>query len=99
MIYAAAILIAALVLDLILGDPPFPFHPVRVIGSTISGLERLLFRLKWSGLVGGALLASGTIAVSLGLYLAVHSILDRLHPSVYRSFYVFRHHPNRISYR
>jgi adenosylcobinamide-phosphate synthase len=80
MIHAAAILIAALVLDLILGDPPFPFHPVRLIGSTISGLERQFLRLGWSGLVGGVLLVSGTIAVSLGLYLAVRSFLGRLHP-------------------
>ncbi len=80
MIHAAAILIAALVLDLILGDPPFRFHPVRLIGSTITALERLFLRLGWSGLVGGALLAASTIAVFLGLYLAVHSFLGRLHP-------------------
>jgi adenosylcobinamide-phosphate synthase len=80
MIYAAAILISALVLDLILGDPPFPLHPVRLIGSAISGLERLFLRLGWSGLIGGSLLVSGTLVVSLGLYLAVHSFLRRLHP-------------------
>ena len=80
MIHAAAILICALVLDLILGDPPWRFHPVRLIGSTISGLERLFLRLGWSGLVGGALLATSTIAVFLGLYLAVHSFLGSLHP-------------------
>jgi adenosylcobinamide-phosphate synthase len=82
MIHAAAILISALVLDLILGDPPFRFHPVRLIGSTISGLERLFLRLGWSGLVGGALLATSTIAVFLGLYLAVRSFLGRLHPFI-----------------
>ena len=80
MIYAAAILISALVLDLILGDPPSPFHPVRLIGSTITALERLFLRLGWSGLIGGALLVSGTIGVSLGLYLVIRSLLNRLHP-------------------
>jgi adenosylcobinamide-phosphate synthase len=80
MIHAAAILISALVLDLILGDPPCRFHPARLIGSTISGLERLFLRLGWSGLVGGALLVSGTIAIPVGLYLAVRSFLGRLHP-------------------
>jgi len=80
MIHAAAILISALVLDLILGDPPFPFHPVRLIGSAISGLERLFLRLGWSGLGGGALLAVSTIAVFLGFYLAVRGFLGRLHP-------------------
>jgi len=80
MIHAAVILISALVLDLILGDPPFRFHPVRLIGSTITALERLFIRLGWSGQVGGALLAASTIAVFLGLYLAVRSFLGRLDP-------------------
>jgi adenosylcobinamide-phosphate synthase len=82
MIHAAVILISALVLDLILGDPPFRFHPVRLMGATISGAERVFLRLGWSGLIGGALLVSGTIAVSLGLYLAVRSFLGRLHPAL-----------------
>jgi len=80
MIHAAAILIAALLLDLILGDPPLRFHPVRLIGSTITALEKLFLRLGWSGLMGGSLLASGTIAVFFGLYLAARSFLGRLHP-------------------
>lgn len=82
MIHAAVILISALVLDLILGDPPLRFHPVRLIGKTISGAERLFLRLGWSGLIGGAFLVSGTIAISLGLYLAVRSFLGRLHPVI-----------------
>jgi adenosylcobinamide-phosphate synthase len=80
MIHAAAILISALLLDLILGDPPFPFHPVRLIGSTISALERLFLKLGWSGLTGGAFLTSTTIAIFLGLYLTVRSFLAKLHP-------------------
>jgi adenosylcobinamide-phosphate synthase len=80
MIHAAVILISSLVLDLIFGDPPFRFHPVRLIGATISGAERIFLRLGWSGLIGGTVLTSGTIAVSLGLYLAVRIFLGRLHP-------------------
>jgi adenosylcobinamide-phosphate synthase len=80
MIHAAVILIIALVLDLILGDPPFRFHPVRLIGATISGAQRLFLRLGWSGLIGGALLVSGTMAVSLGVYLGARTFLGRLHP-------------------
>jgi adenosylcobinamide-phosphate synthase len=80
MIHAAVILISSLVLDLIFGDPPFLFHPVRLIGATISGAERIFLRLGWSGLIGGTVLTSGTIAVSLGLYLAVRIFLGRLHP-------------------
>ena len=79
MIHPAAILIFALILDLILGDPPFRFHPVRLIGVTVSGWERLLLRLGWSGRIGGILLAFGTIAVFLLIYLTVRSLLGGLH--------------------
>ena len=82
MTHAAVILISALVLDLILGDPPLLFHPVRLIGTTISGAERIFLRLGWSGLIGGTVLTSGTIAVSLGLYLALRIFLGRLHPVI-----------------
>jgi len=80
MIHPAAILIFALILDLILGDPPFRFHPVRLIGVTVSGWERLLLRVGWSGRIGGILLAFGTIAVFLLIYLTVRSFLGGLHP-------------------
>ena len=82
MIHAAVILISALVLDLILGDPPLRFHPVRLIGTTISGAERIFLRLGWSGIIGGTVLTSGTIALSLGLYLALRIFLGRLHPVI-----------------
>lgn len=82
MIRTAAILSLALVLDLILGDPPFRFHPVRIVGGSISSLERLFLRLGWSGLIGGTLLASVAIVLSLGCYLAIRSLLTRLHPSL-----------------
>ena len=56
MILAAAILFTAFVLDLLLGDPPFLFPPVRLIGAAISAFEKLLRRLRWSGLGGGIVL-------------------------------------------
>ena len=36
------IVILAFLLDLILGDPVWLYHPVRIIGLLISGLERIL---------------------------------------------------------
>ena len=50
MIHAAVILVAALILDVLLGDPPFPFHPVRLIGATISAFEKIMLRLSHCGL-------------------------------------------------
>ena len=48
MILAAAILFFAFVLDLLLGDPPFRFHPVRLIGFSIEIVEKLLLKLGLS---------------------------------------------------
>ena len=80
MILAAVILVAAFILDLLVGDPPFRFHPVRVIGFCISFLEKLLLTFGLSGLAGGILLAAGVIALSVGGYLAVRFLLSELHP-------------------
>jgi adenosylcobinamide-phosphate synthase len=80
MIQAAVILISALVLDILLGDPPFPFHPVRLIGVTISAFEKVLLRLRWSGSGGGILLVTMTTGLTLGAYLALRQFIGALHP-------------------
>jgi adenosylcobinamide-phosphate synthase len=80
MILAAAILISALALDSLFGDPPFPFHPVRLIGAAISAFEKLLLRLRWSGSGGGILLVTMTIGLAIGAYLVLRQFLGGLHP-------------------
>ncbi len=52
-----AILVASFFFDLIIGDPRITFHPVRLLGALINGVESLLKRLGLSGRVGGLLLA------------------------------------------
>ena len=37
---------AGFILDLILGDPYWLFHPIRLIGSLISGLEKKLLNYR-----------------------------------------------------
>jgi len=80
MILAAAILFTAFVLDLLLGDPPFLFHPVRLIGATISAFEKLLLRLRWSDSGGGILLVAMTIGLAIGAYLTLRHFIGGLHP-------------------
>jgi len=75
---SAAALAAAVVLDLALGDPPYRAHPVRLIGATLSLLERGLRRLGADGYIGGVLLfvalgAGWTIAWSAAI-LAVSAL-------------------------
>jgi adenosylcobinamide-phosphate synthase len=80
MIQAAVILISALTLDVLLGDPPFPFHPVRLIGAMISAFEKMMLRLRWSGSGGGILLVTMTIGLAIGAYLALRQLIGGPHP-------------------
>jgi adenosylcobinamide-phosphate synthase len=47
------VLIAAVILDLLLGDPVYPYHPIRLIGNTLSLFERGLRRIGADGFGGG----------------------------------------------
>lgn len=50
------ILAIAVLLDLVIGDPAYRAHPVRLIGGTLSVVENGLRRLGMDGYVGGTLL-------------------------------------------
>ena len=80
MIHAAVILICAFGLDVLLGDPPFRFHPVRLVGSLISALEKLLLKLRLSGLPGGIILTVVVLGLSTGAYLLARLFFAALHP-------------------
>jgi adenosylcobinamide-phosphate synthase len=53
---SALLLAGAVLLDLVLGDPVYPAHPVRLMGWTLAKLEKLLRALKLDGYLGGVLL-------------------------------------------
>ncbi|OGH60293.1 MAG: cobalamin biosynthesis protein CobD [Candidatus Lindowbacteria bacterium RIFCSPLOWO2_12_FULL_62_27] len=59
----AWILIAAVGLDLLIGDPEVRWHPVRMAGRGIEWIEAALRRLKWDGRVGGAALVILALAL------------------------------------
>ena len=52
----AWILCAAVLLDLLFGDPVYPLHPVRVMGWTLAKIEASLRAIKLDGYFGGILL-------------------------------------------
>lgn len=41
----AVVIAGGILLDLIFGDPPYPFHPVRLTGALITSLEKILRKL------------------------------------------------------
>ncbi|MDD3279149.1 MAG: cobalamin biosynthesis protein, partial [Lachnospiraceae bacterium] len=63
--------IAGFLLDLLIGDPRWLYHPVRMIGKLISGLEAVIRRVfpknKAGERLGGGLLAILVMAVSTGI--------------------------------
>ena len=72
------LLVAAFGLDHLLGDPPSRFHPVRLMGGLVSGLEAVLYRSGTTGLATGLLLALLHPGLVVGLYLAVRLTIASL---------------------
>jgi adenosylcobinamide-phosphate synthase len=61
------VLAVAFALDVAIGDPAYPAHPVRLIGATIAGVERLLRRLGLDGYGGGVALAAVVAAIWIAI--------------------------------
>jgi adenosylcobinamide-phosphate synthase len=74
------ILLLAVGLDLIAGDPVYPLHPIRLVGRLLTGLESLLRRAGADGYGGGVffMLAAGSLAGVL----AIVAGAARLHPTL-----------------
>ena len=51
----AGLLAAGVLLDLLLGDPQYRWHPIRLMGHSITWLEGALRRLGLDGYAGGVL--------------------------------------------
>src|SRR5689334_1875568 len=66
-----AIVLAAILLDLLLGDPRRLPHPVVYIGRLITALEKVLRRVVRNERAGGVLLLVMTVGISYGLAVAL----------------------------
>ena len=62
----------AYVLDLAIGDPQWSYHPVRLIGRSIGGMEYLLRKLTIPMRISGILL---TIIIVSGTYLTSYALV------------------------
>ena len=76
----ADLLVAAVVLDLLLGDPVYRWHPVRLVGGSLRWTEARLRAMGADGYVGGCVLFV-VLAVVWGGVVAVLLVgAARLHP-------------------
>jgi adenosylcobinamide-phosphate synthase len=73
---SASLLFAGVALDAIFGDPQVWFHPIRLMGATLSAYERLLRRIHIDGYFGGCLLL---VLLSLTWILAPCLLLMRIY--------------------
>ena len=67
----AALLAAAVALDLLIGDPQYRWHPIRLMGDTIGALERGLRAAGLDGYGGGIALGAGSAVLWAGVAAAL----------------------------
>jgi adenosylcobinamide-phosphate synthase len=73
-------LLAAFILDLILGDPLWLFHPVRWMGMSISRMEPVFRRLKMPLVITGALFSGSLVLGAWGVAELLVQLAGILHP-------------------
>ena len=83
------LLLCAVVLDGILGDPVYRWHPVRLMGHTLTGLERMLRGIGLDGYAGGCLLFLALSVCWVGVSAAPARWLNGLHPALNGFYQVF----------
>jgi adenosylcobinamide-phosphate synthase len=79
MIELTYIIFIAFFADLFIGDPRYRYHPIRIIGHSISLLEKVLRRVGGSGRAGGLFLVIIVETAFVTLYLAVSFALHSIH--------------------
>lgn len=92
------LLVGAVALDMLLGDPVYRFHPVRLMGHSLSGIERALRKLGLDGYGGGialfvllACLWGGTLsALVVGVAQRNHILALGVHLFLLYSFIALR---------
>jgi len=77
-----ALLLAAVLLDALLGDPNYPLHPIRLLGHASIALERQCFARGWNHRLAGAVHGLVVTLGALAVWWLVHLSLAALHPAL-----------------
>ena len=85
----ADLLAAAVLLDLLLGDPVYPWHPIRLVGRSLRWIEARLRGLGADGYLGGCTLFVVLALVWGGGTAALLSGAGRLHPVLGAALHLF----------
>ncbi len=85
----ADLLAAAVLLDLVVGDPVYRWHPVRLIGASLTWTEARLRAAGADGHIGGCVLFFVLAAVWSGGAAALVAGAAQLHPTAAGSVHLF----------
>jgi adenosylcobinamide-phosphate synthase len=86
------ILISGFLFDLILGDPSYRYHPVRLIGSLIDNLHNFFRGRSWNLKLSGVILTLLIILISVSVYSLLVAVFYKVHPTaaiLINIFFVF----------
>ena len=89
MVELGAIAFAAFILDLLIGDPPYRYHPIRIMGLCITHVEEGLRKRGWDGKAGGTILVLLMGAIVLSGYFFLNALFSRIHPWLSLSFNLY----------
>ncbi len=78
----ALIILTAFLLDLLIGDPEYGFHPIRIIGHGITLFLKVIKGFGLNTRIGGAFLVLMTTVASLAVYVALRSVLSFFNPII-----------------
>ena len=76
--HSSIILIAAFIIDLVIGDPNYSYHPVRILGNFISALQRILKRHFSNNKITGVFLAILTVLFSILVYSLILFLFNKI---------------------
>jgi adenosylcobinamide-phosphate synthase len=79
---SAALLAVGVATDLAVGDPVYAWHPVRLMGRTLTWIETRLRRLGLDGYGGGIVLFIGLATTSLGVLVMLVTAAQTVSESV-----------------
>ena len=78
--HPSIILLLGFIADLVIGDPGYRYHPVRIIGNCINMLMRRLKTGHKNRQLAGVFLAAITLLFSGIIYSFLYLIFNRIHP-------------------
>lgn len=83
------LLLLAIALDGLIGDPVYPLHPIRLVGTALTTIEKALRFCRLDGYFGGCLLFVLLAASTLGLVAALGLVLASWHDYLGWAFHLF----------